>query len=58
MPAVVIDQPAPPHDQAPMTDEALEAGLACLGRKLARPGRRIIFRPLPRDNGASAVGGG
>jgi hypothetical protein len=39
------------RDQAPMTSEGLEAGLAVLGRKLASPGRRIVFGgPGPGDH--------
>jgi hypothetical protein len=39
-----------PRLQAPMTDEALLAGLEALGRALARrhSGRRFIFETAPR----------
>ena len=45
--------------QAPLTDEALMAGLDAIARALARshPGRRFIFEPGPRDDlGGLVVG--
>jgi len=46
--------------QAPITDEALVAGLAALGRALGHrhPGRRFIFETAPRDDPAGFVDGG
>src|SRR4051794_9410164 len=46
--------------QAPMTDQALLAGLEVLSRALVRrhPGRRFIFETTPRCNHARLVDGG
>ena len=38
-----------------LTEDALQAGLAVLGRKLARPGRRVVFKSGPRHNVAGNV---
>lgn len=39
------------YGQSPMTDEALQAGLACLKRFYERdhPGRTIVFGPRPES---------
>lgn len=43
--------------QAPITNQALRAGLEALGRALARrhPGRRFVFEAAPRDNRAGLI---